>query len=418
MSIALGALISRRATVALVLLTAAGCGDTVDEAASTAGPSRVTAGDLHVLPPAESLAVVEDLAVLPNGTLWVLNSVEPFFLQFSEQGDVLDAHGRIGGGPAEFGAPSGFVVDGSGDEAWIFDRRRHSLVQVSGLSEQRTEILLPADLIPPGSVLTGMDLMSDAIRTARLGDEVLLFRRAGTGEIQAISFWTTIWGADLVAFDPATDSVRTVLSLPATMGDLTTRFEGLSGGFPPFPLWYRLWAVCADEEIRLYDFVRDELRGFTADGVELEPVPVPTPFTEATPRQFARAVFDLAAAEQAGAVTSDVAEMSAADSAQTLSGVSERLDGTPQQLGDLLPKYVDFRCADDGTMWLRPLDLVRGGMKGGPGWLRISPDGQTREVAFPERFDPYRFTSTQVWGVLRDELNVASLAWTEAAPQR
>lgn len=52
------------------------------------------------------------------------------------------------------------------------------------------------------------------------------------------------------------------------MGDLTPHFEELSSGFPPFPLWHRLWAVCSDDEIRLYDFVRDELRRFTAEGVE------------------------------------------------------------------------------------------------------------------------------------------------------
>ena len=54
-----------------------------------------------------------------------------------------------------------------------------------------------------------------------------------------------------------------------------------------------------------------------------------------------------------------------------------------------------------------------GGMRGGPAWLRIAPDGETREVRFPERFDPYRFTSGRIWGVLRDELDVASVAWVE-----
>jgi hypothetical protein len=196
------------------------------------------------------------------------------------------------------------------------------------------------------------------------------------------------------------------------MGDLTSHFQSISGGFPPFPLWYRLWAVCGDE-IRLYDFVRDELRGFTAAGVELAAVPVPPPFTGVTPRQFARAVFDLAAAERAGAVTPAMTEMSAADSAEIVNGLVERLEGTSQQLGGLLPKFVDFRCADDGTMWLRPLDLERGGIHGGPAWLRIA-GGETREIRFPERFDAYRFTSGRVWGVMRDELDVASVAWIAA----
>lgn len=295
--------------------------------------------------------------------------------------------------------------------AWAFDRRRHALIRISSPGDARAELQLPREAIPPGSVLTGMSLLGSTVRTARLGDDVLLPRRSGTGEIEASSYWTTIWNADLVAFDPETGSVRTVLSMREAMGDLTSHFEGLSGGFPPFPLWYRLWAVCSDDELRLYDFVRDELRGFAAEGVELDPVPVPPPFTEATPRQFARATFDLAVAERAGAVTTGMAEMSAADSTQILNGVIQRLEGTPQQLGGLLPKFVDFRCSDDGTMWLRPLDVERGGMRGGPAWLRIAPDGEIRKVRFPERFDPYRFGSQRIWGVQRDEFDVASVAW-------
>jgi hypothetical protein len=34
-------------------------------------------------------------------------------------------------------------------------------------------------------------------------------------------------------------------------------------------------------------------------------------------------------------------------------------------------------------------------------------------VRFPERFDALRFTSDRVWGVLRNELDVASVAWIE-----
>lgn len=398
-------------------LALAGCERTPEGRTRTSGPIEVPASALHAMATVDSIADIEDLAVLPDGTVWVLNSVEPFFVGFTAGGDVRAAYGRGGGGPQEFGAPSGFVVGGSDGEAWVLDRRRHALIRISDRDDGRTEIPLPAEEIPLGSVMTGMSLLGSTVRTAKMGDEVLLPRRSGTGEVAVTSFWTTVWNADLVAFDPGTGSVRTVLSFQDAMGDLTPYFEALSGGFPPFPLWYRLWAVCSDDEIRFYDFVRDELRGFTADGVELGPVPVPPPFTEATPRQFARVTFDLAAAEQAGAVTPGMAEMTAADSARILNGVVARLQGTPQQLGGLLPKYVDFHCADDGTMWLRPLDLERGGMGGGPVWLRIAPDGDVRDVRFPERFDPYRFTSGRIWGVLRDELDVESVAWMEAPPE-
>jgi hypothetical protein len=375
----------------------------------------VPATDLQVLPTTELIGVVEDLAILADGTVWVKNSVEPFFVGFAPQGDLLGAHGHAGGGAEEFGAPSVFVVGGLDSEAWVFDHRRHALIRVSNQGEGRAKIPLPRDAIPPGSVMPGMSITGrlTTVRTATLGDEVLLPRRSGTGEVEAVRFWTTVWNADLVAFDPKTGSVRTVLSFGDAMGDLASHFEALNRGFPPFPLWYRLWAVCSNSEIRLYDFVRDELRGFTAEGVELDPTPVPPPFTQATPRQFARTLFDLAVAYFGDGGSSGMAEMSSADSTQVLNGVIQQLDGTPQQLGSLLPKYVDFRCTDDGTMWLRPLDLERGGLQGGEVWVRIAPDGETQEVRFPALFDPYRFTSERIWGVQRNELDVASVAWAE-----
>ncbi len=60
---------------------------------------------------------------------------------------------------------------------------------------------------------------------------------------------------------------------------------------------------------------------------------------------------------------------------------------------------------------MRPLDLETGGLGGGPIWLQIFRDGSVRNVRFPDRFDPYRFTTERVWGVQRDRLDVRSVAW-------
>ena len=45
-------------------------------------------------------------------------------------------------------------------------------------------------------------------------------------------------------------------------------------------------------------------------------------------------------------------------------------DDAVAQDAAVLPQYVDFRCNDDGTMWLRPMDLEAGGMAGSMTWLR------------------------------------------------
>ena len=405
----------RAATLGLVVVLAlaalAGCGSAEPSNDDDDAPLILTADDVHLLGTSDSLAVVQDLAVLDAGAVWVQNSVEPLFLAFDEGGGLVAAHGERGGGPEEWGAPVGLVVGGWDGEAWALDLRRHALIRASSPGEGRSELALPEPAIPRGSVIGGMGYMSPVVRAARLGDEIVLPRRRGDGELAATEYWTAFFDADLVALDPATGEVRTVVALAEVLGDLRARFVEVSAGFPPFPFWYRLWAVCGDE-IRVHDFVRNQLHAFAADGTALEPLDLPPPpFTEATPEQFVRAVFDLVAAERAGAVTEGVGNMSAEDSTRLIQGAVARLEGTPEQHAAILPQYVDFRCDDAGGMWLRPMDLEAGGMAGSATWLRIDPNGAVREVTFPARFDPYRFTDGRVWGVVRDELDVATVGW-------
>lgn len=215
-------------------------------------------------------------------------------------------------------------------------------------------------------------------------------------------------GANLLAWNPTTNSVRTVLALGDVLDDPTVGFELTEGGFP---LWYRLWAVCGDDQIGVYDRMRNAIRRFAADGTELAPTTLPpVRFTEATPRQFAQAIFGLAAAEATGAVGR---RLTATDSAEFINAGMQQIKGNPRQLAAYLPRYVDFRCADDGTAWVQPFDLDVGGLAGTPTWFRLALDGRSQEVRLPDRFDAFRFTSTKIWGVQRDELDVATVAWID-----
>jgi hypothetical protein len=49
---------------------------------------------------------------------------------------------------------------------------------------------------------------------------------------------------------------------------------------------------------------------------------------------------------------------------------------------------------------------------------RITQDGVAQEIHFPNRFDVYRFISGRIWGVQRDEFDVASVAWIEVPGSR
>ena len=62
-----------------------------------------------------------------------------------------------------------------------------------------------------------------------------------------------VLGADILALDTATGSVRKVLSLSDVLGDLTVDFERTEGGLPR---WFRLWAVCGEDPLSVYARLR------------------------------------------------------------------------------------------------------------------------------------------------------------------
>lgn len=400
---------------ALVALTACGresSGSAGAESAAIVVPSS----DVHVVGTPESVTSVRDLDVLSDGSVWVLDAAEPFFVGFRPDGTVLRAYGRRGGGPGEFGNPVGFVEGGIDGQAWAFDMRRHAMIEVSRPDSADGEILLPRRTIPPMSLMPGISVVSNyAVRTARLGRDLILPRRSHPRETGIFSYWLSVWTADLVALDPKTDSVHTVVSLDRVLGDATSHFD-MTGSALPFPLWNRLWTVCQDREIRVYDRLRNTVLRFGADGTELGSIALPpVSTTPVTREQYARDVFTFALVEVMGRVPATGRyEVSPADTARILKGLMSRITAPPERLTKLLPRYTDLRCDAQGTMWMRPFDAGEGGLTGGPVWLRIMPDGRTDRVRLPDRFDPYRFTLRRIWGVQRDTLDVASVAWIAA----
>jgi hypothetical protein len=390
----------------LALLCCEGLEESIGGRAQTS--ITLSHSDVHIFGTSEAIAEVKDLEVLQDGSVWVLNSLEPFFIGFSPDGSPSAIHGTLGGGPEEFGMPSAFVDRTIHGDAWVLDSRRHALFKISEPDSARIEVSLRRDSLPPGSLLTGLDMMDNVVRTARMGSEVLLPRTTRPAGSDFLGFRMAMLGADMLALDPSTGSVRKVVSLAEILGDLAAGLELSEGGLP---LWFRLWAVCGDDQLRVHDRIRNEIRSFNPLGVEVEAIPLPPiAFSEVTSLQFAKAIFPLRQAEMAGNVWEN---MSTADSARLMNEMVQGVRGTPEQLAQYLPRYVDFRCSDDGTMWLQPFDVDTGALAGGPLWLRITASGITEEVRFPDRFDPFRFTSERVWGVQRDELDVASIAWIE-----
>ena len=368
-------------------------------------PVELEASTIEVLGSADVLAVVRDLEVLSDGSVWVLNSSAPYFVGFGPEGESLGAHGRAGRGPDEFAMPAAFVAGGWNGEAWVLDLVRHAMIRISRPDADWTEIPLRWEALPPGTVRTGMSMLTTAVRTARLGREIIVPRSSGSMADGVLPFRLSLLRADLVAFDPEAGAVRDLVALGDALDDPSGDFIRSDGGFP---LWYRLWASCGENLVRVYDRVRNQLRGFDGSGAELPPIDLPpVPFTEVSPRQFAAAVFALRQAELTGDVST---RLTAEDSLRLLDQMAQRVQGEPHELGSYLPRYVDFRCSEDGTMWLNPLDLDAGGLSGGAWWLRIAADGTTQGVRLPDRFDALRYASSRIRGVYRDEFNHPSVA--------
>ncbi len=404
-----------RFTVALAASALAACRPAAPGESGSHVEVVVSASDVRTFGQTASLAVVRDLVVLGDQSVWVLNSVEPLFVGFDPDGNVIREHGAFGGGPTEFGAPTAFVSGNIEGGAWVFDAERHALIEVSQTGPTRAEILLPRDTtLPPTSLFGGRELIGAGLRTGALGEEIVFAKSALPSAGGFLGLWRAIWGATLVAFDPSDASIRPIVSLEEALGDPASVFT-IRGDFPPLPFWFRMWAVCGADDLRVYDRLSNQIRIYSAAGSERPPLPLPPPALErATKLQLARVGVGLGMAES-GRDVSDTA--SPEDSVRMARQLASRIEGEPEDLAALLPRYVDFHCAPDGTVWLRRFDIDQGSLIGGPTWLQVTPVGEPREVRLPERFDALRFERDRIWGAQRDVLDVASVAWIPVPPE-
>lgn len=375
--------------------------------ASDTGALALSAAQVETLSSTESLAQVKDLTVLPNGEIWVLNSLEPLVVAFAPDGRILREFGKRGGGPTEFGAPTAFVTGGIDGEAWVFDAERHAVIQVSEEEADREVLLLPTDALPPTHLFGGREILGEGLRPARLRDDIVFAVNTPDFSDGLHSFWRSIWGADLVSYTAASGTTNRLVSLAETLGDPADAYE-LVGDFPPFPFWFRLWTVCGGATMRVYDRLGNQVRAFSADGSPLRsdtlPTVQPRPITK---EQMARVGFGLGMLEAGGELTS---RGTPEDSARIIAQLSRRVEGSPEHLDALLPRYTDMRCGSDGTVWLRRYDPSHVDLHGGLTWVAVAPGGALRDVTFPERFDPYAFLADEVWGVQRDALDVPTVA--------
>lgn len=383
---------------ALVLVWA--CGTDEDPVRESTTPIVVPVDEVHVVAAPGMLARVMDMQPTEDGRIWLLNSVEPFFVVVGADGTVEDTFGSAGGGPGEYGAPVGLVLGAGAGEVWTYDVPRHALRRIGPKADR--DLPLPRDSLTPDRLVSFLGAGFRPAPPWMVGtpDGILM-----GGARASAAPWTGIrlWKADifLVRTDAPAPVVEPRLAVADLLDDPAVRYPGATT-FMPYPIW----AICDDAGLRLYDPLGNAIRRFDRDGREGEPLSLPPERHVAVTFErvfgmFYRQFLDQAPASQ----TPDSAQMRAALEAQF-----PQIAATS---ADVLPEYADLRCTGRGTLWLAPFDPASPRMGQGPEWWRIEEDGSRAVFRFPEAFSPFRFAEDRVWGILVDSLGIPSAAWID-----
>lgn len=384
-------MIRRLVPVALVVF---GCTPAPD---TTANPDRIeiASDDLRVIPTPDVLARVVDVASAGDGSIWVLNSAEPFFVVLGTDGRVERSFGRRGGGPDEFDDPIGLVSTSAG-QVWAFDNLRKAFRPAS--DDRVADVTLPTDwrLVSFGNA--GMGMVATPPWFQSRGPGFVIARKRPSAPP---SGGLGIWHADLFEVGPESDvrPLQPVGAVADLLADPAERFPGATI-LLPFPLW----SVCGDGTLALYDPMANTIRRFAPDGGEGSPISLDEVRGEAVTfeRLFGMLFRHFSDVRPGG---------QAPDSLQMRSVLGQQFEQAEGAFADVFPEYADLRCTDGGSIWLQPFHVVAGRFARDAEWERFAADGSRTTVAFPSAFRVHEIEDDRVWGVVIDELGVAEVAW-------
>jgi hypothetical protein len=134
------------ALLLLFILPAFACSaDVPPESNGSVQTAVIPAEAVNVTEPSDQIAQISDIALHADGTVWVLNTTEPFFVAMSPEGEVLDYRGQRGDGPGELGGPSNLLLAGQPSQVWAFDSRARKVVRVDGPEGETEELFLQLD---------------------------------------------------------------------------------------------------------------------------------------------------------------------------------------------------------------------------------------------------------------------------------
>jgi hypothetical protein len=376
-----------------------GCdANTVSETPVEIATVEVPSDSMHLIQIPESVTDVTDLVVDGEGSIWILNSTDPFFVKLSREGDVLHEWGRRGGGPGEFRAPTALVLAGSKQEVWVFDRAKLALFAIhSGAAGLRT-IRLGQDALP-WTPLSFDDLGIGGTRLWLAHAEHSFLIAGSSLDATPAPQPLAHYNARLYRIDERSGSVTIALSIRDAVGD------PVAAGIPARILMPNpLWATCADGAIAIYDPLTRTIRRFSAVGASESSISVRAgqPVEVTLDRIF-------------GAIWVQERENKRPEFRQDSAAMYRQFVKESEEIQDQLathfPEFIGLHCTGHDTFWLQRLSVTAGRMGRGPDWLMLRSDGRMSEVKLPSHFRPYRFDTDRVWGVTRDQWDVPSVAW-------
>ena len=380
--------------MAVVLCASAACED--GRAVADAGPPVLDVVDVQVVGTLDAIAKIEDLVPSSDGATWVINSVDPFVILLSAEGEELRSAGRLGEGPGEFSWPTTFVRNPTSGDLWVYDAALGRLTLV-GDHELGGETLSLAEASSGPFRINSYEYlwMSNGGRTWLHGTEEGFVYARPSAELPWIgAFWSTA----VTRLSPGQPPEQLVSTADA-VGDPRPRF-GDAMRFLPYPIW----AGCPDGSLALYDPNANALRRFSGEGEAstVHSLPPERSVRVSTERLFSTVY--------PGILKNRL--MANAPERDALFDLLRRdYEAREAEFSEVFPEYVHLDCGPQGMLWLQEFDTGSGQMGRGPDWLRISSGGEVRRVKMPPTFRPMRFADDRIWGVHTDELDVEHVAW-------
>jgi len=353
----------------------------------------IPVGDVRIVGSTDSIARIADLAQAADGTVWILNTVEPYFIAMTIDGTIKSVWGKQGGGPGELRSPVGLVTDRRTGDVWAYDRGHRAMLRVSGFSGDPELIVLDRQRGAPNQPVSFEDAAPGGGRPwLRGGPNGFLMGRA-TGAIRL-----SLWHVDVIELE-SDGSIEPIFSLVDKLADPTSKY-GDANEFLPFPMW----DFCADGSVVIYDPVINNLRRFSAAGEEqqIHALPPERQLELTHDRLFGMAYRTIRENSPAGALP---------DSAQVYQQLERELAVSMAVASKYFPEYADFWCVRGNDLWLQRFDPDAGVMGRGATWLRVAMNGAVDSIVMPERFRPMRFDPDRVWGISSDDFGVESVAW-------